>query len=133
MKPILMGLAAIAVFGLAAAAHAQEPAPALSLRLTCQGHVTFTIPNLDWDKEKQQYGDDKRVDTGGQLGLRIQDGAVKVRLPSAVPGGGDWRDANHVAITPETIQGRLRGVQFEVDRRTGDIEMKGPVRFSGTC
>lgn len=125
-------IALVAVAGPWTSAAAQAPAPS-NLVLSCQGRATFRIPNLDWDKEKQQYGDDKRVDTAGRVGLKIQDGAVKVRLPSGVPGGGSWRDANHVEISAEAISGRVLSARFSVDRRTGDIEMSGGLAFSGNC
>lgn len=134
MKTRLSLAAAIAI--LAGAAHAQPvqtPAPAANFVLSCKGRATFTIPNLDWDKAKQSYGDDRRVDTAGQIGLKVQDGQVKVRFPSGVPGGGQWRDANRVEITPGSISGRIAGSRFAVDRRTGDIEVSGALAFSGAC
>jgi hypothetical protein len=111
----------------------QPGSTATSLVLTCEGHVSFVLPNLDYDAEKHQYGDDKRVDTKGRLGLKLHDGAVTVRLPSGVPGGGAWRDADHVEVTPEEIRGRVLGARFTVDRHTGDIEMNGRPSFSGNC
>jgi len=111
---------------------AQTPPPA-SLQLVCDGRATFKIPNLDWDKEKKQFGDDRRVDTAGRVGLKIEGPAVKVRLPSGVPGGGGWRDADRVVVNPDSIQGRVGGATFNVDRHTGSIEMTGRLAFSGSC
>ena len=129
------------VMALAASSAGAEDAPAASvptpsgLNLTCDGRATFTVANLDLD-ENGHFKDDKRIDTAGRVALKVQDGAVRLRLPPGVPGGGNWTAADQVAITPEKIEGRLKGsllfrVMFSVDRRTGDIQMTGSVRYSG--
>jgi len=70
--------------------------------------------------------------------LRIEGGAVQVRLPSGVPGRDGWRAAEGVEVTPDKISGKVKiGLisrdRFSVDRHTGDIDMMGGSIFSGKC
>ena len=114
-------------------ATATAQTPPTSIDLSCEGRVSFNHPSLNYDPEKHRYGEDKPVNTPGRLGVKVRDRAVSVRLPSGAPGGGTWRDADHVEITPTEISGRVRGSRFTVDRRTGDVEMRGMPSFSGAC
>lgn len=129
-------LAAAALLGFPTIACAQDAAPA-AFNLSCPGRGAFVIPNLEKD-EQGHYKSDKRVQTEGRTRVRVNGEAVSVRLPSTMPGGDTWLNASKVEIDGDHISGQVRtglvGVaKFRIDRRTGDIDVAGSVRFDGTC
>lgn len=129
---LLVSLAAVAAWPAQA-----QPEVATVLNLTCSGQGAFTIANFEKD-DQGRYKDDKRVQVEGRVRVRVSGEQVSIRMPATMPGGDAWRTASSVQIDADQIRGRFQAgllstAAFNINRRSGDIDIKGPVRFDGTC
>jgi hypothetical protein len=134
-----MRTAAVIILGVFAAStgQAQPSTPTQLLNLACNGQAAYTDANFERDKDGH-YKDDTEVQASGRIRLRVDGASVRVKLPSTLPGGDAWRDADEVVVNADQISGRVKinllsRSRFVVNRHSGDIELKGALRFNGVC
>ena len=140
----------IAVWLLASAAHSEELKAPVSLFLVCRGISTGTVQETssisdDDSSASASMTTDRIVKSERSYQFELNDAGGRVRVPTnALPlittkKTDGWFTLSALSLDDEKIVGRfslnvLNRPSFRIDRRTGDIEMKGyGFSFSGAC
>lgn len=124
-----------------------------SLVLVCYGGgnrpTVTTRPDYQWNSHKHSWEWSNRLDSGSenfssdvQIELYGDQGRIQLgpKLVPPIHSGDDhgWWDLDNVVVTAETITAsyRLNGLnkpKIKIDRRSGLINIKGIIDFSGRC